>query len=896
MRFGLSRGTGRRGRLASSRRYAVETLESRTLLSGVFTYDGQTLSFTAAAGVQNRVTISTGPGAGHYTIQDSADTIVFSAGMNLLSWTISPDGHTASGSEIGIHDVYVNTSDTLDIVDVQSSDLPLKVQPVGSDELLRIDSLGAPFGAQRITAPIFFDGQFARRTELTVDDTGDPMQRDVTVTDAGIFGLTPSNITFTHATNGSPLDLVAMNITLDSASGGDVTVVAQSPDAPFVGDNIFLNANGHDRVFVEQLTSKSQVIVDELAVGATDDVTLGASSSLFGVSGHVSVNGGAGLATLSIDGSADTNSGNLVIGLDNLGNGVIGPDIASRRITFVPASLQSLTLKTSTGGNHVTYDLPSGTPAAFTARLETGSGNDVVDILSNPANAILQIEGVAGNDQVHLGAAGSSDASALQGQIAIGNSGGADTLSVDGSGVTAPRVVAVSDSTIAGLIAASLSYANLSSLSVTGGVGVEAFNVVPSSTVPITIDGGPFAPLVAPVDMLNVNTSGTTAAALQLSNDTAGNHGAFTFADRMPVAFSRVGAVTPMIIAPPALATIAGSVYSAQTAAALAGVTVFLDENGNGGLDPSEPSAITDASGAFQFAGLAAGTYSVALVPGTFVAAGSSPSVSVAAGQSFGGVTLAAIPAPVGAGPDLSAGVSVLSPASVIGGSKGKLKLRITNAGPAAVSGPVGVELFASKDRTLDPSDAAFTTLSAGTLRLKKGASKTLILPFVFPSSLADGNYFLLASVDPANAIGEIDESNNVAASATAIHIGPAAIDLAGHFGRLPGSLKSGKSATIPLTIQNLGNVAAVGTIDVDVFASADATRDGSDLAIATGVPLKINVKAGKSQNVVIRLPVGASVPAGSYFLIADLNASRSRSESTFANNDVVSASVLNVG
>ena len=46
----------------------------------------------------------------------------------------------------------------------------------------------------------------------------------------------------------------------------------------------------------------------------------------------------------------------------------------------------------------------------------------------------------------------------------------------------------------------------------------------------------------------------------------------------------------------------------------LAGVTVYLDANGNGQLDPGEASTTTDASGDFQFV-VAPGSYSVRVVP-----------------------------------------------------------------------------------------------------------------------------------------------------------------------------------------------------------------------------------------------------------------------------------------
>ncbi len=51
--------------------------------------------------------------------------------------------------------------------------------------------------------------------------------------------------------------------------------------------------------------------------------------------------------------------------------------------------------------------------------------------------------------------------------------------------------------------------------------------------------------------------------------------------------------------------------------AGLANRTVYIDSSGNGQYDAGEPSQTTDANGTYTFTGLAAGTYSVGLVPQT---------------------------------------------------------------------------------------------------------------------------------------------------------------------------------------------------------------------------------------------------------------------------------------
>jgi hypothetical protein len=73
----------------------------------------------------------------------------------------------------------------------------------------------------------------------------------------------------------------------------------------------------------------------------------------------------------------------------------------------------------------------------------------------------------------------------------------------------------------------------------------------------------------------------------------------------------------------------------------VAGVTIFLDTNNNGKLDPGEVSTTTDANGNYQFTDLAPGTYYVReVVPPRFVQTTPNPAAIIvtASGQLFGGV------------------------------------------------------------------------------------------------------------------------------------------------------------------------------------------------------------------------------------------------------------------
>jgi subtilase family serine protease len=118
---------------------------------------------------------------------------------------------------------------------------------------------------------------------------------------------------------------------------------------------------------------------------------------------------------------------------------------------------------------------------------------------------------------------------------------------------------------------------------------------------------------------------------------------------------------------------------------------------------------------------------------------------------------------------DLSA--SFLSAAVNPANRRGAATLLVRNAGNAPASGILTVALAASTDATADPADAA-TGAPGFRIKMKAGASKRIRLRFVPPATLAAGQYYLTATLDPNNGIGERDEANNTAVSANPFTVG----------------------------------------------------------------------------------------------------------------------------
>jgi hypothetical protein len=82
-------------------------------------------------------------------------------------------------------------------------------------------------------------------------------------------------------------------------------------------------------------------------------------------------------------------------------------------------------------------------------------------------------------------------------------------------------------------------------LTVNGGSNSDVFNVTPSATTTFVINGNGAPPPVLPGDTLDVNLQGTAGALLTGGQALSGFQGSWTFANRMPINFSRMETLQP---------------------------------------------------------------------------------------------------------------------------------------------------------------------------------------------------------------------------------------------------------------------------------------------------------------------------------------------------------------
>lgn len=224
-------------------------------------------------------------------------------------------------------------------------------------------------------------------------------------------------------------------------------------------------------------------------------------------------------------------------------------------------------------------------------------------------------------------------------------------------------------------------------------------------------------------------------------------------------------------------------------------------------------------------------------------------------------------------GPLLTSALSGNLPSVAVSGQKTSAKqtLVISNNSGAAISQSATVQLFLSPDSTLDDNAVAMGNPIKEQLRTKTGGTKSLPLSLKAFPAVASGNYHVLAQLSTGGV-------TSVAASSGTTAIVPPQIDLFGAFSKQPVTGKTGKTK-LTFTVDNAGNVAAVGALGFNIDSSPDGLLDDATEITRTSKP--IHIAAGRFSTVSVTEPL----PAGSYFVLIDLDPDNVFNDVNPANN-----------
>jgi hypothetical protein len=245
----------------------------------------------------------------------------------------------------------------------------------------------------------------------------------------------------------------------------------------------------------------------------------------------------------------------------------------------------------------------------------------------------------------------------------------------------------------------------------------------------------------------------------------------------------------------------------------------------------------------------------------------------------------------------IAGGVTGVRAGNFVGGAKGgAARVALLNAAGSTdvARGTAAVTFYASADDAIDSSDAVLATVNKR-LKLKPGKAVAVKARFNYPAGVPDGNYFILARADSANAFGETDETNNDASSATPVGIAAPFVDLAAsdvRAGPPPvavGTKPAKQKASVRVT--NHGNVASNANVVTRFAASADATLDAGDVILGE-VARPLRIAPGKAMTVSVPIEFPPGLVPGSYVVLVRVDAADAIAEKDEGDNTAI-ASVL---
>jgi len=217
-------------------------------------------------------------------------------------------------------------------------------------------------------------------------------------------------------------------------------------------------------------------------------------------------------------------------------------------------------------------------------------------------------------------------------------------------------------------------------------------------------------------------------------------------------------------------------------------------------------------------------------------------------------------------------------PASAIGASVGTISLGLSNETAAAIRGRAKVTLFASASTTLDSSAVALGLPVTKQVALTPGRSVPLRLKYVFPASLTQGSYYVLAEINQGG-------GSSVTASNAQVSVITPVVDLAAAFPQhLPTPSAPGGKGLVLVTVVNDGNSPAHGTASIALSALPSG---GTATAVASELT-PVNLVPGKTGTFRIRYRLPLTLAAGPYQFSATVQAVSGFADADSADNTAI--------
>jgi hypothetical protein len=420
------------------------------------------------AGINGTLNIENPPFSNDITVDDSADSSAPTFTVSTLG--INPADSQTNAEQWGqITGLPTGASINYEYSDTPS--LTLKTGPGATVDVLATFNtlnlvgngqttvnLGDQNNVQGLYGSLFVQNQVAAQTNVYLNDSSDTTSLpNVALNDyfdaTGALYMSISNLALGATIYTQNSGVAAVTITGGTPlSGGNTYNITNTTFNTSV--TLAAGAGGGD--IVNLFGSAGPVIVDPN--GSLETVNVGLDGYVGLVDGGITIK--PGLATLTVDDSADPKSRTLNITSQGLDNGLAPGAYLSPWLTY--SSLDALNILGGTpppvNGLMATGDTFNvlSTPNTFGGfMLQTGGARNIVNVQSsaNLLNAELNIQGTGGNDTVTLGslAPGMGGNMASIPNVDVTNPGGSTSLILDDSGDRAPRTPTVTSFSVTNL-------------------------------------------------------------------------------------------------------------------------------------------------------------------------------------------------------------------------------------------------------------------------------------------------------------------------------------------------------------------------------------------------------------------------------------------------------------
>ncbi len=162
-------------------------------------------------------------------------------------------------------------------------------------------------------------------------------------------------------------------------------------------------------------------------------------------------------------------------------------------------------------------------------------------------------------------------------------------------------------------------------------------------------------------------------------------------------------------------------------------------------------------------------------------------------------------------------------------------------------------------------------TLTGTAVNLQPSQDKTYQVKVAVPATLAPDDYYFFAVVDSGNKFGGSNRTDNILLAPQTTTLVAPVVDLTGSFNmNIADQIIGSGTGTAAVNVVNQGNVAAVGKMNITLYASSDGTYDPtSDAVVGTLTGTAVNLQPSQDKTYQVNVTMPATLAAGDYYFYA---------------------------